>query len=110
MNETKTFVWWKLSKTNHIVIVVTSHVSLWRHLNKKMTLEAERQYEKRLRLKFGHLESELTRWKVGEEIIYSYNELDYNELGYNELGYIELGYDMLSVLTILVIRETFFYY
>jgi hypothetical protein len=29
-----------------------------------MTLEAERQYEKRFRLKFGHLESELTRWKV----------------------------------------------
>jgi len=29
-----------------------------------MTLEAERHFEKRVRLKFGHLEAELTGWRV----------------------------------------------
>ena len=40
-----------------------------------MTLEAERQFEKKFRLKFGHLESELTRWKVRQNIILMLNNV-----------------------------------
>ena len=41
-------------------------------LVKRMTLEAERIYEQKFRLKFGHLESELTRWRVWHSFIHSF--------------------------------------
>ncbi len=64
--------WW------HILFVLITFRSLWASLTTwgdelstpastlvmTMTLEAERQFDRRLRLKFGHLESELTRWRV----------------------------------------------
>ena len=41
-------------------------------LVKRMTLEAERIYEQKFRLKFGHLESELTRWRVWHSFIHPF--------------------------------------